>query len=203
MRILELRLQVATGQLDQAHQSSGQLLAEARRQGRVLRAIQVLCLRAAVQAARGNRDEALRTLSEALSIGAIHGACRVFADEGPVLLELLREVAQRGMSIKGSAYEEHASGYMQDIVDAIQSRSDRKRPDTLPLAPSHPDVCGLSERELQILKLVVRGLGNRDLAAQLFLSEATVKWHLRNIYAKLDVSNRSSAIARAHELSLV
>jgi ATP/maltotriose-dependent transcriptional regulator MalT len=92
---------------------------------------------------------------------------------------------------------------MQNIIDALHIRSDRKRPDATPLIASHFDVCGLSERELQILKLVVRGLGNRDMAAQLFLSEATVKWHLRNIYAKLDVSNRSSAIARAHELSLV
>jgi LuxR family maltose regulon positive regulatory protein len=203
MRMLELRLEIATGQLDHAYQSSGKLLAEARRHGCVLRAIQVLCLRAAVQGARGNRDEALRTLSEALSMGAAHGACRVFADESPVLVELLREVAQRGISIKGSASEVYASDYMKNIIDALHIRSDRKRPNATPLIASHFDVCGLSERELQILKLVVRGLGNRDMAAQLFLSEATVKWHLRNIYAKLDVSNRSSAIARAHELSLV
>ena len=61
----------------------------------------------------------------------------------------------------------------------------------------------LTERELKILRLLKAGLGNRELAKSLFLSEATVKWHLHNIFAKLGVKNRTSALARAQEMSLL
>ncbi len=61
----------------------------------------------------------------------------------------------------------------------------------------------LTERELKILRLLKAGLGNRELAQSLFLSEATVKWHLHNIFAKLGVKNRIGALARAQEISLL
>jgi ATP/maltotriose-dependent transcriptional regulator MalT/DNA-binding response OmpR family regulator len=202
-RIIELRLQLASGQLDQAHQLSGKLLAESRRQGRYLRAIELLCLRASMQTTRGNRDEALRTLCEALTLGASRGACRVFADEDRTVAALLREIAQRGISFDGSPIADEPSDYMQQVVDALHSKSHKGHRSTAVAASPHLEIGELSERELQILRLVAKGLGNRDLAAQLFLSEATVKWHLRNIYAKLDVTNRSSAIARAREWSIV
>jgi ATP/maltotriose-dependent transcriptional regulator MalT/DNA-binding response OmpR family regulator len=202
-RIIELRLQLANGQLDQAHQLSGKLLAESRRQGRYLRTIELLCLRSSLQTTRGNRDEALRMLCEALTLGASRGACRVFADGDRTVVELLREIAQRGISFDGIPIGNEPSNYMQQVIDALHSKSHKDHRNTTATASPHLEIGELSERELQILRLVAKGLGNRDLAAQLFLSEATVKWHLRNIYAKLDVSNRSSAIARAREWSIV
>lgn len=60
-----------------------------------------------------------------------------------------------------------------------------------------------SARELQILRLLNSGLGNREIAAIVFLSEVTVKWHLRNIFLKLDVNNRSKAIIEARKRRLV
>ena len=61
----------------------------------------------------------------------------------------------------------------------------------------------LTEREIKILRLLKAGLGNRELAQSLFLSEATVKWHLHNIFAKLGVKNRTGALARAQQISLL
>ena len=61
----------------------------------------------------------------------------------------------------------------------------------------------MTEREIRILRLLKAGLGNRELAQSLFLSEATVKWHLHNIFAKLGVKNRIGALARAQEKSLL
>jgi ATP/maltotriose-dependent transcriptional regulator MalT/DNA-binding response OmpR family regulator len=203
LRILDVRLQIATGQQDQAHHLSSMLLAESRRQGRNLRTIQLLCLRATLQVARGNRDEALRSLYEALEIGASRGACRVFADEDRRVAELLREIAQRRVSFRGSGPGEGASEYLRNLVNALDNKANQEQHNPTAAVSSHLEIGDLSDREIQILKLVIRGLANRDVAAQLFLSEATIKWHLRNIYAKLNVSNRSSAIARAHELSLV
>jgi ATP/maltotriose-dependent transcriptional regulator MalT len=61
----------------------------------------------------------------------------------------------------------------------------------------------LSERELQVLTLIADGLSNREIADQLFLSVATVKWYLTHIYSKLGVENRTLAIMRARQLNLL
>ena len=65
------------------------------------------------------------------------------------------------------------------------------------------DRTGLTGRELEILAAVSRGLSNRDVARELFLSDQTVKFHLHNIYGKLGVANRTQATAAAHGLGLV
>ncbi len=61
----------------------------------------------------------------------------------------------------------------------------------------------LSERELEVLALLARGASNRDAAAQLFISEATVKTHLLHIYAKLGVSDRAAAVGEAFNRGLL
>jgi DNA-binding NarL/FixJ family response regulator len=61
----------------------------------------------------------------------------------------------------------------------------------------------LSQRELEVLGLVARGVGNRDAAARLFISEATVKTHLMHIYAKLGVNDRAAAVAAAFDRGLL
>ncbi len=66
-------------------------------------------------------------------------------------------------------------------------------------APREP----LSQRELEVVRLIAQGRTNREAAAQLFISEATVKTHLLHIYAKLGVSDRASAVAVAFERGLL
>jgi ATP/maltotriose-dependent transcriptional regulator MalT len=61
----------------------------------------------------------------------------------------------------------------------------------------------LSQRELEVLELVARGSTNREAAARLFVSEATVKTHLLHIYAKLGVGDRAAAVAQAFERGLL
>lgn len=61
----------------------------------------------------------------------------------------------------------------------------------------------LSQRELEVLGLVARGSTNREAAAHLFISEATVKTHLLHIYAKLGVNDRAAAVAEAFERGLL
>ena len=66
-----------------------------------------------------------------------------------------------------------------------------------------PDADGLSKRELDVLRLVAAGTTNREAGAKLFISEATVKTHLLNIYAKLGVSDRAAAVATAYDRGLL
>lgn len=61
----------------------------------------------------------------------------------------------------------------------------------------------LTGREIELLRMAERGLSNKKLAKQLLISEATVKWHMHNIYSKLGVENRTSAAARARELRFI
>jgi DNA-binding CsgD family transcriptional regulator len=72
-----------------------------------------------------------------------------------------------------------------------------------PDVPSQPLVDPLSDREMDVLRLVDAGLSNRDIADELYISVGTVKWHTNNIYTKLGVSSRTQAAARARELGLI
>ncbi len=58
----------------------------------------------------------------------------------------------------------------------------------------------LTEREIEVIRLIENGLSNLEIAAKLFISITTVKRHISNIYAKLDVKNRTQAVARGKEL---
>ncbi|MEO8391753.1 MAG: protein kinase [Chloroflexota bacterium] len=70
-------------------------------------------------------------------------------------------------------------------------------------APSQPLIEALTTRELDILRLIVAGLPNGEIAERLVVSPTTVKWYVRQIYTKLDVHNRPQAIERAHQLNLL
>jgi DNA-binding NarL/FixJ family response regulator len=62
---------------------------------------------------------------------------------------------------------------------------------------------GPSEREMEVLRLVARGRTNREIAAELFVSEATVKTHLLHLYEKLGVNDRAAAVAAAYNQGLL
>lgn len=66
-----------------------------------------------------------------------------------------------------------------------------------------PSTGPLSERELEVLALIAKGRNNREAAAELFISEATVKTHLMHVYAKLEVNDRAAAVAAAYERGLL
>ena len=74
-------------------------------------------------------------------------------------------------------------------------------PPTPTPAPTYP--AGLTEREVEVLRLVARGLTNQEIADQLVLSKRTVETHLHSVFSKLDVTTRTAAVRAALEAKLV
>jgi len=136
--------------------------------------------------AQESTSAGLECLQQALSLAQPHGYLRTFADLGDPLLPLLQEAAQRALM----------PAYIGKIISAMKSKG--------PLVVGTAKLVEpLSVRELEVLRLLVAGLSNRQIAAKLVISLGTVKTHVHNIYGKLEVSSRSQAILRAAELELV
>ena len=69
--------------------------------------------------------------------------------------------------------------------------------------PRQPLVEPLTDRELNILRLMAAGLSNQEIANEMYLSVNTIKWHTTHIYSKLGVHRRAQAVARAQELGIL
>jgi LuxR family maltose regulon positive regulatory protein len=131
-------------------------------------------------------------LQHALALAEPEGYVRMFLDEGSSMLQLLREAAAR----------EIMPDYTDKLLAAFEAekRKSEGKPD-LPSAKLLIE--SLSQRELEILKLIAQGLSNREIGERLFLALDTVKGHNRKIFDKLQVQSRTEAIARARELGLL
>jgi LuxR family maltose regulon positive regulatory protein len=196
------RLDLAKGDLARAQQRLTRLMAEARRCGLMTWLARQLCVQAHLLVKQGERDQARAVALEAAEHAVVGGMCRSLMDEGPLIGELLREAARDsagdGMTVSGRMKLIDLEKLLDAFGQPLPHAAELDEIDTTVDMES-----GLSERELQILELVDRGLRNQELANHLFLSETTVKWHLRNIYSKLDVRNRTGAVARARQLALL
>ncbi len=139
--------------------------------------------------AAGKRHEALETLEGALSAAAHTGLWRIFLDEGEPLKALLGELKHR-------LKEEALIAYANRLSEALSS--DPAKPKT---REGYPEM--LSERELEVLRYLAKGLTYEEIGRQLFLSLNTVQFHVKNIYGKLLVNKRMQAIEKAREMDLI
>jgi LuxR family maltose regulon positive regulatory protein len=161
------------------------LLRAAEDGGRTGSLIEILVVLALARQLR--RDPAaLPTLERALVLAEPEGYVRVFVDEGPVMIALLKAVAKQGK----------ASPYVRRLIAAAGSK-----PAGLPVRQGLIEP--LSERELDVLRLLVGDLGGPDIARELIVSLNTVRTHTKSIYTKLGVNSRRAAVRRAEELDLL
>jgi len=154
--------------------------------------LKVMVLQSVALHAHGENDKAVQVLAEALALAEPGGFIRIFVDEGPPMAQLLFEAASRGVM----------PDYVARLLAAFEAEK-RGREDKPDPPPAGPLMDPLSQRELEILKLIAQGLSNREIGERLFLALDTIKGHNRKIFDKLQVQSRTEAIARAHELGLL
>lgn len=149
-------------------------------------------------------QESLKDLGEALVRAAPQGYLRVFLDEGDALRNLLVEMVKSGV-VKELGID---AGYLNKLLEEFGIAIDRGY--TGASAHSSGEVSDanllrdkLTEKEIVILRLLNEGKRNKDIAEILFVTEGTVKWHLHNIYTKLDVRGRAEAVSLARKLTVV
>lgn len=174
------------------------LLAAAEAGGRGRSSIQILVLRAMALAARSDADGSLSDLAKAIELAEPEDYIRVFLDEGPPIETLLRKAAETHV----------AEPYVNRLIDAFGTPPPTPHRLEPPVQPPHrAGAAGpfesLSERELEVLRLIAAGASNRDIANSLILAIGTVKKHTNNIFGKLGVSSRTQAVAKARDFSLI
>ena len=148
--------------------------------------LKIMVLQALAHHARGENEQAVQALGDALALAQPGGFIRLFVDEGPPMAALLREAAKHGI----------APSYVRQLLAAFGEAEDRA-PVTQPL--SEP----LTEREFEVLHLLATDLNGPEIARELMVSLSTLRTHTRNIYSKLGANNRRAAVRRAEELALL
>jgi LuxR family maltose regulon positive regulatory protein len=187
------RIRIAQGQVEHATMLLQRLLEAAEAGQHTSRVIEILMLQALAFQAGGEPTQAVTRLERALTLAEPEGFVRIFVDEGPPMVRLLHEAVSRGI----------APDYARRLLAAFPASEADQLDRWETQAPGHDLVEPLSERELEVLELVARGLTNREIASRLFLSLNTVKAHTRNIYGKLGVRSRTQAVAKARSLGVL
>jgi len=180
------RLLLARGSVPEATQLLERLLRAADEGARNGSVIEILVLQALAYQMRGNNPAGLVPLERALRLAEPEGYVRMFVDEGPPMAALLEAAAKRGI----------AAEYARQLLKAFGKAEDRSAANQVLIEP-------LSERELDVLRLLGTDLVGPEIASQLMVSLNTVRTHIKSIYTKLGVNNRRTAVRRAEELELL
>jgi LuxR family maltose regulon positive regulatory protein len=148
-----------------------------------------------IQEGLGNPSAALVELGNALEIGEKYGYVRLF-DHSPQLDRLLDQAAVRKIH----------SQYARQLLSSFNRIPSDEKTGGIALPRQKGSgilVDPLSEREVEVLKLLADGLTPANVAKRLVVSPNTLKAHTQNIYSKLDVHSRIEAITKARELELI
>jgi LuxR family maltose regulon positive regulatory protein len=181
------RVLIARGAHNEAVDLLTRMMDTAEAAGWFGRLIEMRVLLALAHQAKGERNKSMVALEQVLITAKPEGYVRVFVDEGDPMAALLREAETRGIS----------PDYVPTLLLAFETDNVQVEP------PSVTELIEpLSERELEVLRLLKTELSGPEIADELMIALSTMRTHTQNIYSKLGVSNRRAAVSRAEELNL-
>jgi LuxR family transcriptional regulator, maltose regulon positive regulatory protein len=158
---------------------------------RVNRKLKIGILLACVLAGQNRFSQAMPVLESCLAMAEPEGHIRVFLDAGKLARDLLYAYLQTSPAIH--------QDYARKLLDAFLPSRGAGSPGLQPAGLIEP----LTRRELEVLNLMALGRTNQEIARQLIVAPGTIKAHTASIYRKLDVANRTEAVARARQLCIL
>jgi LuxR family maltose regulon positive regulatory protein len=179
------RVLIAQGRPAQALELLDRLLQVVEGAGAAGSIIEVLVLQAMALQGMGRQAWALAVLERALSLAEPEGYVGTFIGEGAPMERLLRQAIAQGLAVR----------YAGRLLAALGTKREP--------GPFPADVEPLSERELEVLRLLTTRLTVPEIARELYVAATTVRSHVRSIYGKLGVHNRIEAVSRARQLDLL
>jgi ATP/maltotriose-dependent transcriptional regulator MalT len=189
------QVQIALGHYQEASLFVDPALQSARETNLLYRVVELSVARALIYEGQGNIPAAMKELQRALEIAEPCEYMRCF-DDGPETVRLLQQAVEKNIR----------ASYVRKVLAFVQSMRARRGNESsvTTLEDRHAGQTDLlSERELEVLRLLATGQSPAQVARDLFLSPYTLKAHTQNIYTKLDVHSRVEAINKARELNLL
>ena len=184
------RLLLEKENLDEAEALILELYASVSKDQKIERMIELKLLSTACCIKRGDRKNAINNLMAALEIAADENLLGFFAFNYVDISDLFDDVFRIHATTKTNIPKK----FINNLKFALEKRKNFKKTNSEAI---------ISARELDTLKLIAQGFSNQEIADKLFISLNTVKTHLKNIFLKLDVDNRSGAVAKAKESGLL
>lgn len=189
--LCQLRLLAHSGGDDTLKVRLKQEIARARSHNRVPREVKLQLINTIYHYHNGGPELALPELKTALTQAADYGFVRSVLDEGPVIVTLLQVASGETWPFSLSRY-----------IGSLLSHAGNHQPESS-MTAAQLLTEDLTNREMQMLVLLAKGEPNKTIARRLFVSENTVKFHLKNIYAKLGAKTRTQAITTAISLGIL
>ena len=203
LRVQLFRAQVAGDKagLEKALALASRLVDMAQRRSYIPVALETLLLRAQIHAEMRNDEASIADYIRALELGEPEGFVSLFVEGGAPVAEALTHLST------GSRLDGAFPAYVRRILAACGPEPARSRstaaPAPIDVEEAMPLITPLTERELDVLRWMARGLKYAEIAERLYISVNTVRFHVKTIYGKLYVNNRTQAIERANQLLLL
>jgi LuxR family transcriptional regulator, maltose regulon positive regulatory protein len=200
------RLLIATAEnsperLQDAQRLLERMVHRADSSGRPGSLVRALSLQALAFDLAGNTDSAVEALVRATMLAEPEQYIRTFADEGPGMARLIQKTLEKQRRATNGGSLHPSPVYLAAILSAMGVHHTSVTP--VPKRTSKLLVEQLSERELEVLRLLADGLSSNEIAGRLIISVETARKHIKNIYGKLDVHSQFEAARRAQELGLL
>jgi len=174
----------------------------AKRQQRIYRLIKLRVIEAIAQHRLGNDEQARRSIGRALQLAAPQGFVRIFLDEGPAVVPVL-QIARQAMDARSVDHDPSITSQIGFTSQLLHASGQPDQASATAGEARFQALEPLTDRERRILVFLAHGLSNKDMAPRIYVSENTIKFHLKNIYSKLAVNSRMQAINAARQMGLI